>query len=154
MATDWVVYSKPCLAHSPAVVDYLARYTHRIALSEARLLALEADGRVRLAVKDYAEGGRRKTLLLAGPELVRRFLLHVLPKGFQRVRHYGFLANRCRTAKLATIRAALDAPPEADAASDADPLRLLSVDGYPCPRCHHGRLHVIGYLAPERLDGG
>ena len=108
MATDWVVYSKPCLTHTETVVDYLARYSHRIALTEARILNLDGD-RVQLGYKDYRDGNRHKILTLSEEELIRRFLLHVLPKGFMRIRHFGFLANRCRTQRIEEIRAAINA---------------------------------------------
>ncbi len=77
-AHDWVVYSKPCLTHTETVVAYLGRYSHRIALTDARLLAVD-EGRVRLAYQDYRDGNRNKVLALSGEELIRRFLLHVLP---------------------------------------------------------------------------
>ena len=98
MGKEWVVYSKPCLGRTETVVDYLGRYSHRVALSDSRLLSFDGES-VELAYKDYRDGGQ-KTMTLTGEELVRRFLLHVLPKGFMRVRHFGFLANRCRARRL------------------------------------------------------
>jgi hypothetical protein len=95
MASDWVVYTKDCLEHTGTVVEYLARYTHRIAITNARLLAVD-EKQVSLRIKDYRDGNRLKTLCLPGEAFVRRFLLHVLPKGLMRVRHFGFLANRSR----------------------------------------------------------
>ena len=118
MATDWVVYSKPCLTRPETVVDDLGRYSHRIALADRRLL--DFDGRsVELRYTDYRDGDRRKVMTLTGEELRRRFLLHVLPKGFMRVRHFGFLANRCRARCLADIRTALAAPAPAVARAAA-----------------------------------
>ncbi len=152
MAADWVVYSKPCLTHTETVVDYLARYSHRIALSDARILSLD-DDEVQLDYKDYRDGSRHKVLTLAGEELIRRFLLHVLPKGFMRIRHFGFLSNRCRTARIEEIRAAIDGaqqPPEAT----ADAERPAPFDGYPCPLCRKGRLRITAHLAPKRFNGG
>ena len=93
MAADWVVYSKPCLIHTASVVNYLARYSHRIALTDARILALEGD-QVWLDYKDYRDGNCHKVLALAG---------------FMRIRHFGFLANRCRAQRIEEIRAAIDA---------------------------------------------
>ena len=150
MARDWVVYSKPCLTRTETVVDYLGRYSHRIALSDARLIDFDGEA-VALTYKDYRDGAREKVMHLSGEELLRRFLLHVLPKGYMRVRHYGFLANRCRAQRLPEIRAALAAPPPpATAASEAAPF-----DGYPCPRCRSGRLRVRARLiAPRRDPGG
>lgn len=121
MATEWVVYSKDCLEHTDTVVRYLARYTRRIAISNARILAVD-DHQVTLRYKDYRDRDRHKPLVLDGEEFVRRFLLHVLPKGLMRVRHYGFLANRCRRRRLAQIRQALaviEKAPDADTASRA-----------------------------------
>jgi len=151
MARDWVVYSKPCLTHTETVVDYLGRYSHRIALSDARLIDFDGES-VALRYKDYRDGDRQKVMMLSGEELLRRFLLHVLPKGLMRVRHYGFLANRCRAQRLPEIRAAIAAPPPADPteAGEAAPF-----DGYPCPTCRTGRLRVRAQLiAPRRDPGG
>ncbi|PMR72533.1 hypothetical protein C1H69_21330 [Billgrantia endophytica] len=146
MATEWVVYSKDCLEHTQAVVRYLARYTRQIIISNARILAVD-DHQVTLRYKDYRDRDRHKRLVLDGGEFVRRFLLHVLPKGLMRVRHYGFLANRCRRRRLAQIRQALaviESPPSTDsAASDPAPT-------YPCPHCRRATLRVIGTLTPQR----
>jgi hypothetical protein len=90
---------------------------------------------------------------LSGEELLRRFLLHVLPKGFMRVRHYGFLANRRRARRLPEIRAALAAPPAATAQAE-EPGACVPFDGYPCPTCRTGRLRVIARLSPPRRDRG
>src|SRR5699024_10845090 len=103
MAKDWVVYTKDCLNYKGTVVKYLARYTHRIAITNARLVNVD-HRRVTFRVKAYRDHNRKKTVTLDGPTFVQRFLLHVLPKGLMRVRHYGFLANRCRREKLARIR--------------------------------------------------
>jgi hypothetical protein len=149
MSTEWVVYSKPCLGHTETVVDYLGRYSHRIALPDSRLLRFDGES-VELAYKDYRDGGK-KVMTLSGEELVRRFLLHVLPKGFMRVRHFGFLANRCRARRLSEIRAALEAPSPQAPAAKAD---TAPFDGYPCPKCHKGHLQVTAHLAPQRRDPG
>ena len=100
---EWVVYAKPPVGGPAQVLKYLARYTHRVALSNARLLSL-ADGAVTFRYKDYADERRAKTLTLAADEFLRRFLMHVLPRGFMKVRHYGLLANRYRAAKLRDCR--------------------------------------------------
>ena len=145
MATEWVVYSKDCLEHTASVVDYLARYTRRIAISNARILAVDED-HVTLRYKDYRDRDRHKQLVLAGEEFVRRFLLHVLPKGLMRVRHYGFLANRCRRRRLAQIRRAL-AGADDDAAKESAPS-----DGeatYRCPHCHTPTLRVIAAIRAQ-----
>lgn len=109
MGAEAVVYAKPCLGYTETVVGYLARYSHRIAISNTRILGID-DESVALRYTDYADAQRCKVMRLAGVEFVRRFLLHVLPKGFMRIRHYGFLANRTRRAKLARIGACLNRP--------------------------------------------
>jgi hypothetical protein len=110
MGTDWGVYSKPCLTHTETVVDYLGRYSHSIALAGSRLLDVDGHS-VDLSYQDHRDGGRRKVLTLTGDGVLRRFLLYDLPRGFIRVRHFGFLANRCRARRLAEIRTALAPPP-------------------------------------------
>lgn len=95
MASEWVVYSKPCLNRAETVVEYLGRSSHRIAVADSRIQDFDGAS-AQLSYKDYRDGDRRKVMTLTGEELLRRFLLHVLPKGFMRVRHFGFLANRCR----------------------------------------------------------
>jgi hypothetical protein len=152
MASDWVVYSKPCLTHTETVVDYLARYSHRIALTDARILSFD-EHQVQLDYQDYRDGSRHKVMTLSGEELIRRFLLHVLPKGFMRIRHFGFLANRCRAERIEAIRAAIDAAQQHPEAT-ADAKRPTSFDGYPCPRCRKGRLWITAHLAPKRFNGG
>lgn len=134
MRHDWVVYAKHCLNHTESVVDYLARYTHRIAVSNGRLLGMD-DERVRLRYLDYRDS-RQKILTLTGPEFVRRFLLHVLPKGLMRIRHFGFLSNRHRRRKLALIRGLLKQPPvSATRVETAEPIQ----SGL-CPSCQAGHL--------------
>lgn len=147
MDREWVVYAKPCLSHTPAVVDYLARYTHRIALTNARILAVDDEG-VDLRYRD-ARDGRSKTLHLAGEEFVRRLMLHVLPRGFMRIRHFGFLANRCRAARVAEIREDLaSVPTEAESVRERGAPSMTGTDpDYPCPRCRLGRLHAVAEWA-------
>ena len=97
--TEWVVYAKPPFGGPEQVLKYLARYTHRTAISNRRLIRLEGD-EITFLWKDYTRGGGRKTMTLKAVEFIRRFLLHVLPAGFVRVRHYGFLSNRVCQEKL------------------------------------------------------
>lgn len=135
----WVVYAKPPFAGPEAVLAYLARYTHRVAISNRRLLRFDADG-VTFRYKDYRRGGaeRQQVMTLATDEFLRRFLLHVLPRGFHRIRHYGLLASGTRRDKLAHARALLAvAPPPADAAAE-DPTAARP----PCPCCG-GRMVII-----------
>jgi hypothetical protein len=134
------------------VVDYLGRYSHRIALIDARIHGAEND-QVQLDYKDYRDGNRHKIMTLSGEELIRRFLLHVLPKGFMRIRHFGFLANRCRGERLGQIRAAIDAAKDAPEDDQAHH-DTVPFEGYPCPRCRQGHLRVRAHLTPKRFDGG
>ena len=150
MAKDWVVYAKPCVGKPERVVGYLGRYTHRIALSDRRLIGIDAT-RVGLHYRDYRDGGRHKTTWLEGTELVRRFLLHVLPKGLMRIRHYGFLANRCWATRARQIRRALAMADEPTPMSDGG---TAMPDAEPCPRCRTGRLRVVAILAPQRFEPG
>jgi hypothetical protein len=106
---EWCVYAKPPFAGPEQVLAYVARYTHRVAISNNRLLDI-ADGKVRFGWKHYRDGNRQETMTLAADEFIRRFLLHVLPEGFQRIRYYGFLANRYREQKLARCRQLLAMP--------------------------------------------
>ena len=146
MQKDWVVYSKPCIAYIDTVVDYLARYSHRIALIDSRLIDLQ-DGQVQLRYKDYRDHGQHKVMTLSGEELIRRFLLHILPKRFMRVRHYGFLANRCREAKLAQIRQAIGQAEERT--KETEPAGSEPYDPYCCPHCGEGRLRVVAIVTSQ-----
>jgi Putative transposase len=132
------------------VLAYLGRYTHRVALSNNRLLAL-TEGRVHCRWRDYADGDRVKVMELAVDEFLRRFLLHVVPDGFVRIRHFGLLANRRRAAALAQCRVLLAHPPPPVAPPEAvrDLLfRLTGVDIERCPVCQQGVLHLIAVLGP------
>ncbi len=159
--TDWVVYAKPPFGGPAQVLKYLARYTHRVAITNRRLIALE-DGKVRFRWKDYAHGGREKTMTLDVSEFLRRFLLQVLPSGFVRIRHYGFLSNRLRNEKVAACRALLesDSAPECPKASlSVEPVvnDVEPVSAIVCPRCGKGRMLVVDYLSsteigPESLE--
>jgi len=145
MAKDWVVYSRHCLTQAHSVIDYLGRYSHRIALSNSRLLGLE-QGEVKLRYKDYRDN-QTKVMKLGPEELIRRFLMHVLPKGLMRIRHYGFLANCCREKKLSVIRKALGkAEPEAQDPKKEQPQTSTPTKAFPCPQCKTGQLQVTGEL--------
>ena len=153
-AHDWVVYAKPPFAGAAQVLEYLGRYTHRVAISNDRLVSVDAD-QVRFRWKDSAHGNRVKTMTLPAEEFLRRFLLHVLPGGFVRIRHFGLLANRGRAAKLARCRELLTAvPPEAPPAPDtvaALMLRLTGVDLTRCPVCRQGHLRLGAVFEPGAL---
>jgi len=149
MGESGVVYTKHCLNHTNSVVSYLARYSHRIAISNARILSVDDDG-VLMRYKDYRDGDQNKTMCLAGEEFVRRYLMHILPKGFMRIRHYGFLANCCREKKLSQIRTLISA---ASNAPKESPKREESVEvSYPCSKCRQGRLHLMGEIMPRRIE--
>jgi hypothetical protein len=139
---EWVVYCKPPFHGPKSVIQYLGRYTHRVALTNRRLVGIE-DGKVSFFWKDYADGNARKTITLDAPEFIRRFLLHVLPDGFVKIRYFGFLSNRNRKACLATCRALLGVGyvPTTPEAWQELLLRLTGVDVTRCPLCH-GRLCV------------
>src|SRR5205809_21239 len=107
---DWIVYAKRPFAGPTQLLEYLGRYTHRVAISNERLVG-HTEGVVRFRWRDYADGDRMKIMTLTAEEFIRRFLLHVVPGGFVRIRHFGFLANRTRRAKLARCRALLAQPP-------------------------------------------
>jgi len=153
-ASDWVVYAKPPFGGPAQVLEYLGRYTHRVAISNDRLVSLEA-GQARFRWRDYAHANRVKTMTLAADEFLRRFLLHVLPGGFVRIRHFGFLANRGRTAKLARCRALLAAgPPPVPAGPEPVAtlmLRVTGVDITQCPVCGAGPLRVVAVFRPGHL---
>jgi len=149
-AGEWVVYTKHCVQHTATVVRYLARYTHRSAISNGRILAVE-DKRVTFRYKDYRQEGRRRCMTLDGEEFVRRFLLHVLPKGLMRIRHFGLLANRGRQAKLASVREALAVAAQEEAS--VKQTAAAKLPGYPCPECKQGRLLVMTELLPSKPVG-
>jgi len=160
--SEWVVYAKQPFAGPEAVLAYLARYTHRVAIANSRLIRADADS-VTFKVKDYRiEGpGRTKTMTLAVHEFIRRFLIHVLPKGLHRIRHYGLFANGGRADNIARIREMLTGAPSTTQSKDADPTDEPRVLALPCPYCG-GRLIIIEVFAeggppeyrptPEALD--
>jgi hypothetical protein len=144
---EWVVYAKEPFGGPQAVLAYLSRYTHRVAISNRRLISVDATG-VTFKWNDYRiEGpGRYKTMTLPTNEFIRRFLMHVLPKGLHRIRHYGLFANGSRVANIAHTRALLavpSTPPETDASSEPDQPPTLAK---PCPCCG-GRMIIVETFA-------
>lgn len=135
---DWVVYAKPPFGGPAQVLKYLARYTHRVAIANHRLLAME-DGQVTFSYKDYAHGERHRTMTLDAVEFLRRFLLHVLPKGFTRIRHYGLLANRIRATKLKRCRYLLGQATTPEWETELREERSHSEQDL-CPRCKIGHM--------------
>ena len=152
-AQPWVVYAKRPFAGPEQVLQYLGRYTHRIALTNNRLVSFD-DQSVRFRFKDYACGSRHKVMRLDPQEFIRRYLLHVLPRGFMRIRHYGLLGNRAKHHQLVRARTALNAPraepaPAAPETIEAFWLRIAQLDIHRCPHCARGRLQRIGTLTPR-----
>jgi Putative transposase len=153
---EWVVYAKRLFAGPEQVLDYVGRYTHRVAISNNRLLDI-AEDKVTFRYKDYRHDAQHKTMTLEAEEFIRRFLLHVLPEGFQRIRYYGFLANRYREQKLKHCRELLDMP--ASEPPDLEPAKdylerfqeLTGTSLWECPLCHQGRMLVIEILPRSPL---
>ncbi len=153
----WVVYAKAPFAGPQQVVNYVGRYTHRVAISNHRLQDIEAD-QVRFQWKDYRDDSRQKTMTLSAEEFIRRFLLHTLPERFQRIRYYGFLGNRYRQEKLARCRELLGmaSPEEAPSASSLPEdyrdqyEELTGLSLRECPVCHRGRMFTVETLAPHK----
>jgi hypothetical protein len=147
-AVDWSVYAKKPFAGPQQVLDYVGRYTHRIAISNNRLLSID-DGKIRFRWKDYRNRNHLGTMTLAAEEFIRRFLLHVLPEGFQRIRYYGFLCNRYREQKLTRCRELLGMvteTPADDERSDDYRDHYEAVAGVclkECPVCHHGHMVLV-----------
>jgi hypothetical protein len=155
---EWVVYAKPPFGGPEQVLKYLARYTHRVAISNGRLAAL-ADDKVTFRWKDYAHGNRKGTMTLEATEFIRRFLMHVMPAGFVRIRYYGFMANRRRAENLARCRRLLDercpaeTTPNAAAADDTSAAAAGSTAEDRtdhCPVCRQGRMRLVGLMRRPR----
>jgi hypothetical protein len=150
MRSEWVVYAKPPFGGPQQVLKYLARYTHRVAISNRRLVALQ-NGSVTFRWKDYAHGNRPAMMTLQATEFIRRFLLHVLPKGLVRIRHFGFLANRCRRQKISLCRKLLDVAPaiKLQGSSPGDDSVAAEQETKPvvrCPVCKVGQLRPVEIL--------
>jgi hypothetical protein len=139
-ATDWVVYAKPAFGGASAVLRYLGRYTHRVAISNHRLLAFDGDD-VTFHWKDYAHGDQRRTMTLSAMEFLRRFVQHILPRGFVRIRQSGFLANACRAARLTLARTLLIDARTAVTSPETAPTTPAAVT-WACPRC--GAAMILG----------
>jgi len=138
--TDWVVYAKPAFGGASAVLRYLGRYTHRVAISNHRLRAFDGE-HVTFQWKDYAHEHQSRTMTLSSMEFLRRFVQHILPRGFVRIRQSGFLANSCRTTRVALARTLLGAarPTVAPAPTMTE---APTVDTWACPRC--GAAMILG----------
>ena len=151
---EWVVYAKRPFREPSCVLKYLARYTHRVAISNRRIIDYR-DGKVTFRYKDYAREGKQRTMTLEAAEFMRRFLLHVLPDGFMRIRHYGYLANRYRREKLATCRRLLGCDTSSATQGDVDPPENEAAENESiesrgdtetairCPACKTGRMLIV-----------
>ena len=153
---EWVVYAKKPFAGPQQVLDYVGRYTHRVAISNNRILNIE-DGLVTFRYKDYRDGSQQRTMTLAADEFIRRFLLHVLPEGFHRIRYYGFLGARYRKEKLEQCRQLLGMVPREPESKMAeldyrDRYQALTGSSlWECPACHRGRMIVIREIPPRSI---
>ncbi len=149
--TEWVVHAKPPFGGPRQVLKYLARYTHRVAISNQRLVSLD-NGRVTFRWKNYARASEPAIMTLPAAEFIRRFLLHVLPNGFVKVRHFGFLANRCRGASVLLCRKLLAArtsgPPDFDCRHDSRSTEQEANTVDRCPRCKAGIMRMIEVRMP------
>lgn len=150
---DWVVYAKRPFGGPAQVLKYLARYTHRVAISNHRLVKLDA-GRVTFRYQDYADSAKDKTMTLDAGEFLRRFVQHVLPTGFTKIRHYGLLANRFRAERVAVARRLLWATALAPLGAPSHAEAIFVEPGRPrgCERCGSPRLECVALPAPSRRD--
>ena len=150
LRTDWVVYAKPPFGGPEQVLKYLARYTHRIAISNRRLVSMD-ERSVTFRYKDYAHGNQPRMMTLEAGEFLRRFLMHVVPRGFMRIRHFGFLANRGRKSNLQRCRELLHAQvPDSDAVDLARLRKDQPLDDRNlCPVCGRGHMCLGALLQPQ-----
>ena len=150
---DWVVYIKPSFASPQAVLNYLGNYTHRVALSEKRILSFE-NGKVTFSYTDYSDNNQRKTMTVSAVEFIRRFLLHILPTGFMRIRHFGFFANKDRTEHVNLCRKLLGeyaiAAKETLVSWWEQILERTGKNPLVCPVCDSGLLKVVMIVPPLR----
>ncbi len=148
---DWVVYAKQPPGGPAQVLEYLGRYTHRVAISNERILDMEGN-HVRFRVRDRANGNRKKVVRLEAGEFIGRFMQHMLPNGFKRIRHYGLLGPAHKAANLAAARAALEAPapdPVVLESVEAFMRRVTGIEWMNCPHCREGRFHVVQAIPPH-----
>ena len=150
---DWVVYAKEPLGGPTQVLDYLGRYTHRVAISNERIVDIGANT-VSVRVRDSAHGNRKRTLSVPAPTFIERFLLHVLPKGFKRIRHYGLIGPAHKAARLAAARVALDAPAPDPAVVESVEAFMRRIDQHQrmcCPHCGKGQFVTTATIAAVPL---
>jgi len=148
---DWVVYAKQPLGGPAQVLEYLGRYTHRVAISNERILGMDGNS-VRFRVRDSANGNRKKVMRLEAGEFIGRFMQHMLPNGFKRIRHYGLLGSAHKAANLAAARAALQVPvpdPVIVESVEAFMRRVAGMEWLSCPHCREGRYRVVQAIPPN-----
>jgi len=144
---DWVVYSKAPFNGPRKVLDYLGRYTHRVAIANHRIVEIK-DGFVTFQYRDRTDGDKSKLMTISAEEFIRRFLLHVIPGSYKRIRHFGFLANRCKKRELRKCQELLGLRPESPQISEEETLhekilRLIGTDTTECPRCKQGHMKRV-----------
>jgi hypothetical protein len=144
--SEWVVYAKPPFGGPHQVLKYLARYTHRVAITNRRLTALQND-QVSFRWKDYRHAGQTAVMTLQANEFIRRFLLHVLPRGFVKIRHFGFLANRGREDNLRLCRVLLG--PASSSIAGPPEVTQQPAQAERCPLCREGFMQPIEILLPQ-----
>jgi hypothetical protein len=153
----WVVYCKPPFDGAKGVLQYLGRYTHRIAISNNRILKLQ-DNEVTFRWRDYSDGNKLKIMTVKAQEFIRRFLLHVLPHRYVRIRHYGLLSNRNRKDDIALCRSLLDSGNTVTKEDNKQEtwqeqlLRICGIDVTHCPVCKNGRMLTVEFLPPSRCN--
>jgi len=153
----WVVYCKPPFDGAKGVLEYLGRYTHRIAISNHRIVKME-DDKVSFRWRDYSDNNKSKIMTVDADEFIRRFLLHVLPDRFVKIRHYGLLGNRCRRQKLDRCRELLACADQNKTEQKAETwqealLRFTGIDINKCPACGEGRMRSVEIILPARCKG-
>jgi hypothetical protein len=149
---EWIVYCKPPFKDASCVVEYLGRYTHRVAISNNRILSME-DGNVSFKWRDYKDNSKWKVMTISAEEFIRRFLLHVLPKGFMKIRHYGILGNRNKTKKLLLCKRLTNTAirPKEKLSALALIKKLTGRDVNVCPACGATRLELFSSLSPPMI---
>lgn len=151
----WIIHAKKPFGNAGQVVEYLGRYTQKVAISNHRILEIDQQNRVTFSYKDYADGGKRKTMTVEGSEFIRRFAQHILPPKFVRIRHYGILGNNKRRQRIAAILAQMDLPPHPEPVKLPTEVKILTQTGQNpnrCPKCQKLSLILIEIHFPKARD--
>jgi hypothetical protein len=155
-AKKWIVYAKNPMGNAAQVVEYLGRYTQKIAISNHRIQQIDTQGNITFWYKDYRDNGRKKRMILTGEEFVRRFAQHILPPRFVRIRHYGFLGNYKRKERLQAIVNRLKIPPHSpklELPTEIKNLLLRGSSERKCPKCKKGNMVLIAVVHPPKRAG-